>query len=74
MGLALILLLSLSTISVGVFLGAPIPNTELASKPGTESPMVGMLGRASERVVVVTASARSLPDLMSSIDADPVPK
>src|SRR5205085_1397057 len=46
----------------------------LASKPGTDSPMLGMLGRASNRVAVVTAIARSLPILMSSIDADPVPK
>ena len=40
----------------------------LASKPGTKSPTVGMCGSASERVAVVTASARSLPALMYSRD------
>ena len=36
---------------------------------GRNSPTVGMSGSASERVAVVTASARSLPALMYSIDA-----
>ena len=40
----------------------------LASYPGTNSPTVGTSGSASERVAVVTASARSLPALMYSID------
>src|ERR1700736_4068484 len=52
---ALISLLSLSTISAGVFLGAPAPNHTLASYPGTKSPTVGTSGNASERVDVVTA-------------------
>src|SRR3989442_1145911 len=38
---ALISLLSFSTISAGVFLGAPTPYHTLASYPGTKSPMVG---------------------------------
>src|SRR5882724_4356627 len=38
---ALISLLSLSTISGGVFLGTPSPYTKLASKPGKKSPTVG---------------------------------
>ena len=61
-------LLSLSTISMGVFMGAPTPNQAVTSKPGTKSPKGGTSGRASERVAVVTASARSLPALMCSID------
>src|SRR5262245_52140358 len=65
---ALISTLSLPTISAGVFLGAPTPNQALASKPGTNSPTVGMPGSTSERVAVVTASARSLLLLMCSID------
>jgi hypothetical protein len=40
-----------------------------ASKPGSNSPKAGISGKASERVVVVTASGRSLPDLMCPIDA-----
>ena len=66
---ALISLLSLSTISAGVAFGAPMPDQKLASKPGTNSPTVGMSGSASERVAAVTASARSLPALIYSIDA-----
>src|SRR5438128_1743929 len=65
---ALISLLSLSTISAGVPVGAPAPHQELASYPGRKSPTVGMSGSASERVAVVTASARSLPALMYAID------
>ena len=34
------------------------------------SPMVGRSGSASERFAVFTASARSLPSLMYSIDED----
>src|SRR5262245_43277147 len=66
---ALISLLSLSMISAGVFLGAPTPYQPVASKPGTNSLTVGIWGSASERVAVVTASARSLPALIYSIDA-----
>src|SRR5262249_35244601 len=50
---ALISLLSLSTISAGVDFGAPTPNQALASKPGKNSPTVGMSGSACERVAVV---------------------
>jgi hypothetical protein len=38
---ALISLLSLSTISIGVFLGAPMPCQVLASSPATNSPRKG---------------------------------
>src|SRR5262249_23270904 len=65
---ALTSLLSLSTISAGVALGAPRPDQLLASYPGTNSPTVGTSGSASERVAVATARARSLPALMYSID------
>src|SRR5215472_2298427 len=41
---ALISRLSLSMISVGVFLGAPIATNALASKPGRKSPNVGTVG------------------------------
>src|SRR5262249_33088525 len=47
---ALTSLLSLSTISAGVALGAPRPDQLLASYPGTNSPTVGTSGSASERV------------------------
>src|SRR5712671_7434651 len=57
---AFISLLSLSTISAGVFLGAPMPCHVLASKPGTDSPTVGTSGSVSERRAVVTANARTL--------------
>src|SRR4029453_698374 len=46
---ALISLWSLSTISAGVFAGAPRPYHVLASKPGTKSPTGGRPGNASER-------------------------
>src|SRR5262245_8931616 len=71
---ALISLLSLSTMSAGVFLGAPTPKKVLASWPGTNSATVGMSGRASERVAVVIASRRSLPALTYWIDEGPPPK
>jgi hypothetical protein len=64
---ALNCLLSLSTIPMGVFIGAPTPNQAVTSNPGTKSRTGGRSGRASERVTVVTASARSLPALMDSI-------
>src|SRR5215813_5357147 len=67
---ALISLLSLSITSTGVFLGAPMPYHKLASKPGKNSATVGMSGSASERVAVVSDSARSLPALMYSIEED----
>src|SRR5262245_53485557 len=66
--LALISALSLSTISVDVFLGVPTPYHWLASKPGRNSPIVGMPGSVSERVALATASARSLPVLMCYSD------
>jgi hypothetical protein len=56
------------------FMGSPIPNHELASYPGTNSPTVGKAGSASARVVVVTASARNLPASIYSIDAGSSPK
>src|SRR5436190_8915170 len=60
---ALILALSLSTISGGVPLGAATPYQALASKPGTKSPTVGTSGSAGERAAVATAKARTLPAL-----------
>src|SRR6516165_1377429 len=65
---SLISLLSLSTISTGVSLGAPTPFHVVASYPSTKSPTVGTSGSASERIAVVTANARSLPALTYSID------
>src|SRR5215470_7257575 len=65
---ALISLLSLSMISSGVSRGAPTPYHVLASNPGTKSPTGGTSGNASERIAVVTASARSLPALTCSIE------
>src|SRR5580700_8556082 len=59
---ALISWLSLATISGGVPLGAPMPNHWLTSYPGTVSLTVGTSGKSSERAVLVTASARSLPE------------
>src|SRR5262249_55961835 len=53
--IALISLLSLSMIAAGVSLGAPSPYQPIASYPCTDSPTVGMFGRASERVAPVTA-------------------
>src|SRR5262249_31417555 len=64
---ALTSLLSLLTISAGVAFGAPRPYQIPPSYPGKNSPTVGMSGNSSERVAVVTASARSLPALMYSI-------
>src|SRR5262249_15471075 len=60
----LIALLSFSMNSVGVFLGAPRPSHALASYLATTSQPVGISGRASKRVVSVTASGRSLPALI----------
>src|SRR5262245_21501897 len=65
---ALVSLLSFSTMSAGVFLGAQMPYQIVASYPGTNSPKAGMSCRASERIAVVTPKARTLPDLMYSID------
>jgi len=62
---ALIALLSASTISAGVPLGAPMRVAALTSKPGTKSPSVGRSGSACERVVPVTARTRSLLPLPS---------
>src|SRR5262249_60257489 len=66
---ALISVLSLWMISAGVSFGAPRPPQALASYPGKKSATVGIFGSASERVAVATASARSLPALMCSMDA-----
>ena len=65
---ALISPLSLSTISAGVFFGAPIPNHWLASYPGMNSATVGVSGSTDNRVAEVTACARSLSLLTYSID------
>src|SRR4029453_17255589 len=65
----LISLLRLSTISAGVFLGAPRPHTALASYPGTNSLTLGKSGKTPERDVVVTANARNVPARMWAIDA-----
>ena len=53
---------------------AEADTTKLASKPGRNSPTVGMSGSASERAAVVTANARNLPALMYSIDGPCVAK
>src|SRR5262249_24004317 len=66
--IALISMLSRPMTSGGVFLGAMMPKNALASYPGTNWSTVGMSGSASERAVVVTASARSLPARMCSTD------
>src|SRR5215510_8587150 len=66
----LISLLSVSRMSTGVFLGAPMPNHTLTSKPGTDSPTVGMSGNSSKRFALVTASARNLPLLTCSSDTN----
>src|SRR5882757_3486130 len=66
---ALISLLSRSTISAGVFLGAPMPYHALASKPGTVSLTVGTPFNISEGLLPVTAKGRSLPALTYSMDA-----
>jgi hypothetical protein len=71
---ALISLFSFSIIAVGVFRGAPTPYQEVASKPGTKSLSVGMSGSPSQRVALVTASGRSVPLLIYSIDAGVVAK
>jgi hypothetical protein len=60
--------LSLSTISAGVFSGAPIPFQPVTSYPGANSPMVGISGKNCERVAVVTARGRSLPAFMYPMD------
>src|SRR5262249_36309407 len=61
---ALISMLRLSTILLGVFLGAATPYQALASLPGKKSPTAGRSGSGSQRLAVVTASARSAPDRM----------
>src|SRR6516165_1019795 len=65
---ALLSLLSLSMIPGGVSLGAPSPYQPIASYPGTNSLTVGTLGRASERVALVTARARRVPAWMYPVD------
>ena len=49
-----------------------VPRARLVARH--ESPTVGMSGSAGERIAVVTASARSLPALMYSIDEGMVAK
>jgi hypothetical protein len=71
---ALIFLLSLSMISGGVFLGAPIAIQEFASKFGRKSPSVGMFGNAGECDAVVAARARNLSALICSMDPDRLSK
>src|ERR1035437_4566575 len=65
---ALTSVFSLSTMSAGVFRGAPIPNQEPASYPATKSLMAGTSGNVSERVGAVTANGLNLPLLMSAIE------
>src|SRR5262245_21040172 len=65
---ALTAVLSVSTTSGGVPLGATIPYQTTASYPGTVSPMVGTSGSASARLPAVTPSARNLPALMWAIE------
>src|SRR5262249_50222186 len=65
---AFILVLSLSRMWLGVFLGAAMQYHALAPKPGKKSPTVGRPGSTWERVAVVTASARKAPDRMCPIE------
>jgi len=60
---ALIALLSLAMMSVGVSFGAPTPESQLASKPGSSSPKVGTSGSPSARAAVVTARGAKLARL-----------
>jgi hypothetical protein len=50
-------------VSAGVLTGAKMPFHWLASKPGTNSPTVGISGRVAVRAAVPTANARSFPAL-----------
>src|SRR5258706_7007133 len=60
---------SLAMIGAGVPAGARMPNHELASKPGRpDSAIVGTSGSAGARLSEVTATARTLPDLISASD------
>src|SRR5574341_1339708 len=59
---------SWATIGPGVPWGAHRPYQVLMLKPGRpDSATVGTSGKAEERLAVVTAMARSLPDLMNGI-------
>src|SRR6185369_1338777 len=61
---ALVSALSLAMISGGVFTGTKKPNQLETSKPGTpDSAIVGISGTTATRSLVVTASARTAPDL-----------
>jgi hypothetical protein len=53
-------------ISTAVPAGAPTPNKELASKPGTVSAIVGTPDSISNRSALATASTRNPPVLMCS--------
>ena len=59
---ALISRFSFATTSVGVPRGTPTPYQMMASYPGTVSAIAGTFGSTAERVAVVTARARILPD------------
>jgi hypothetical protein len=63
-----------SMIAAGVFFGAPMPYHGLASKPGKVPARTGTSASAFDRVVVVTAKARSLLALINSIDDRSGPK
>ena len=59
----------------GRVLGSAVRDTRRSnSQPGKKSLTVGRSGSASERVTVVTASARSLPALTNAIDVFPPPQ
>ncbi|MCY1202392.1 hypothetical protein D9M72_138780 [compost metagenome] len=59
---------SLAAMAGGVPLGAHRPYQVLMSKPGKpDSAMVGTSGNSATRCATVTATARSLPDLMNGV-------
>src|SRR5262245_19708342 len=62
--LAVISLFRRSMMPIGVLRGAPTPNQEKNSKPGTVSLTLGTSGSASNRFGLVTARARSFPLLI----------
>src|SRR5262249_5025433 len=66
--IALISLLTLATIAPALLLLRLMAHHGLASEPGPKAPAGGRSGNASKRMAVVTAKARSRPDLICSID------
>ena len=54
------------TTALGVPAGASTPNQAWVSKPGNVSAMAGTSGKLWWRLGVVTASACTLPDLISA--------